>query len=131
MSFFKHEDFEPAPSNWRCWLLFVWNIIRIFGFMYYAVMCVLALSYCLDQVLLDTTPSTRLMLDNPLIFILSYLLLLQGFLYKTSRLDTSLGWAVCTYLTFSYPYFSGVALETSVIPWVVFLLNNDIQVCKF
>jgi hypothetical protein len=130
MSFFKHEDFKPAPSNRRCFLLFIWNIIRIVSFIFYALACVCELtSYLLPiKHLYIFGP----VLNNPWVFLFSYLLLIQGFLYKTSRLDTSLGCAICTFLTLYLHYFSATfALETSVIPWVVFLLNNDIQVCKF
>ncbi len=71
-------------------------------------------------------------LNNPWVFLFSYLLLIQGFLYKKSRFDISLGCAICTFLSLYFHYFSGtLALIMSVILWVVFLLNNDIQVCKF
>lgn len=72
-------------------------------------------------------------LEKTWLLFLSYFLLIQGFLYKTSWLDTSLGCAICTCLSLwtSQDFTATFALGTSVLPWVVLLLNNDIQVCKF
>ncbi|KAH9558332.1 hypothetical protein CY35_06G003100 [Sphagnum magellanicum] len=49
-----------------------------------------------------------------------------------SWLDTSLGCVICTFLSLWFHFYSATfALATTGIPWVVFLLNNDIQVCRF
>ncbi|KAH9558638.1 hypothetical protein CY35_06G018100 [Sphagnum magellanicum] len=131
MSFFKHENFKPAPSDRRCFLLFIWKTFQIVSFFLYTLLCVCQLSFYFP---LPTSIMylSDLILQNPWVFFLSYFLLIQGFLYKTSWLDTLLGCAICTCLSLWFHYLSGTfALLGSVIPWVVFLLNNDIQVCKF
>ncbi len=100
--------------------------------MFYALLCVFELfcAYFLSNT--KTQYLIALKVDNFGVFVLSYSLLTQGFLCKTSRLDTSLGCAICTYLTlYLRPFSVTFGLETSVMPWVLFLLNNDIQVCKF
>jgi len=130
MSFFKHEDFKPAPSNRRCFLLFIWNMFQIVSFFFYAVLCVRAL-YFSYLFTLSTYLDTPIR-ENIWILLLSSLLLTQGFLYKTSWLDTSLGFVICTFLSFWFHFYSATsALGTTAIPWVVFLLNNDIPVCRF
>ncbi len=123
MSFFKHESFKPAPSDRRCFLLFIWKTFQIVSFFLYTLLSVCQLSSYFP---LHTTTVYLIegYLENTVVFFLSYLLLIQGFLHKTSWLDRSLGCAICTFLSLW-------SVETSVLPWVVFLLNNDIQVCKF
>ncbi len=132
MSFFKHENFKPAPSDRRCFLLLIWKTFQIMSFFLYTLLCVCALSYFYFPSHSKTMYLIETILENTWVFFLSYLLLIQGFLCKKSWLDTSLGCAICTCLSLWFDHFSATfALVTSVIPWVVFLLNNDIQVCKF
>ncbi len=131
MSFFKHENFKPAPSDRRCFLLFIWKTFQIVSFFFYTLACLCELSSDF-QFFIKPLYLIEHILENTWVFFLSYLLLIQGFLYKTSWLDTSLGCAICTCLSLWFHNFSATfALLSSVIPWVVFLLNNDIQVCKF
>ncbi len=131
ISFFKPEDFKPAPSDRRCFLLFIWKTFQIVSFFFYTLACVCELSTDF-QLFIKPMYLIEHILENTWVVFLAYLLLIQGFLYKTSWLDTSLGCAICTCLSLWFRNFSVTfALLSSVIPWVVFLLNKDIQVCKF
>jgi hypothetical protein len=100
MSFFKHENFKPAPSDRRCFLLFIWKTFQIVSFFFYTLLCVCEF---LSSYFLLTPKGLYLIekiLENTWVFFLSYLLLIQGFLYKTSWFDTSLGCAICTCFKF-------------------------------